>query len=113
MLLKLAGQKKYSPRKNCIYEWTSWGYGFRYEEPKEDITWFKTMRWKSLARFLDNHPNGSELEGEIKNITEFGIFVAASDQVDGLIHLSDVSWEGNAEEIISNYKKGMLLKLKF
>ena len=52
--------------------------------------------------FLDNHPNGSELEGEIKNITEFGIFVAASDQVDGLIHLSDVSWEGNAEEIISN-----------
>ena len=62
--------------------------------------------------FLDNHPNGSELEGEIKNITEFGIFVAASDQVDGLIHLSDVSWEGNAEEIISNYKKGDIIKTK-
>ena len=62
--------------------------------------------------FLDNHPNGSELEGEIKNITEFGIFVAASDQVDGLIHLSDVSWEGNAEEIISNYKKGDVIKTK-
>ena len=62
--------------------------------------------------FLDNHPNGSELEGEIKNITEFGIFVAASDQVDGLIHLSDVSWEGNAEEIISNFKKGDVIKTK-
>ena len=62
--------------------------------------------------FLDNHPNGSELEGEIKNITEFGIFVAASDQVDGLIHLSDISWEGNAEEIISNYKKGDVIKTK-
>ena len=62
--------------------------------------------------FLDNHPNGSELEGEIKNITEFGIFVAASDQVDGLIHLSDVSCEGNAEEIISNYKKGDVIKTK-
>ena len=62
--------------------------------------------------FLDNHPNGSELEGEIKNITEFGIFVAASEQVDGLIHLSDISWEGNAEEIISNYKKGDVIKTK-
>ncbi len=62
--------------------------------------------------FLDNHPNGSELEGAIKNITEFGIFIAASDQVDGLIHLSDVSWEGNAEEIISNYKKGDVIKTK-
>ena len=62
--------------------------------------------------FLDNHPNGSELEGEIRNITEFGIFVAASDQVDGLIHLSDISWEGNAEEIISNFKKGDLIKTK-
>ncbi|MDA9733968.1 30S ribosomal protein S1 [SAR116 cluster bacterium] len=62
--------------------------------------------------FLDNHPNGSELEGEIKNITEFGIFVSASDQVDGLIHLSDISWEGNVEEIISKYKKGDVIKTK-
>ena len=62
--------------------------------------------------FLDNYPIGSELKGEIKNITEFGIFVAASDQVDGLIHLSDVSWEGNSEEIITNYKKGDVIKTK-
>ena len=62
--------------------------------------------------FLDNHPNGSLLEGEIRNITDFGIFVAASDQVDGLIHLSDISWEGNAEEIISKFKKGDQIKTK-
>ena len=62
--------------------------------------------------FLDNHPNGSLLEGEIRNITDFGIFVAASDQVDGLIHLSDISWEGNAEEIISKFKKGDKIKTK-
>ena len=62
--------------------------------------------------FLDNHPNGSLLEGEIRNITDFGIFVAASDQVDGLIHLSDISWEGNAEEINSKFKKGDQIKTK-
>ena len=62
--------------------------------------------------FSDNHPNGSLLEGEVRNITDFGIFVAASDQVDGLIHLSDISWEGNTEEIISKFKKGDLIKTK-
>ena len=83
------------------------------EEPKRRISLgLKQCVENPWQEFLDNHPNGSELEGEIKNITEFGIFVAASDQVDGLIHLSDVSWEGNAEEIISNYKKGDIIKTK-
>ena len=62
--------------------------------------------------FVEKHPNGSELEGEIRNITEFGIFVAVSDQVDGLIHLSDISWDGNTEEMLSNYKKGDVIKAK-
>ncbi len=83
------------------------------EEPKRRISLgLKQCVENPWQEFLDNYPNGSELEGEIKNITEFGIFVAASDQVDGLIHLSDVSWEGNAEEIISNYKKGDVIKTK-
>ena len=83
------------------------------EEPKRRISLgLKQCVENPWQEFLDNHPNGSELEGEIKNITEFGIFVAASDQVDGLIHLSDVSWEGNAEEIISNFKKGDVIKTK-
>ena len=62
--------------------------------------------------FLDKHPIGTELKGEIRNITEFGLFVAISDQIDGLVHLSDISWEGNTEEIISKYKKGDLVKTK-
>jgi len=62
--------------------------------------------------FLDKHPIGIEIEGEIKNITEFGLFVAVSNQLDGLVHLSDVSWEGNTEEIISKYNKGDLVKTK-
>ena len=83
------------------------------EEPKRRISLgLKQCVENPWQEFLDNHPNGSELEGEIKNITEFGIFVAASDQVDGLIHLSDISWEGNAEEIISNYNKGDVIKTK-
>ena len=62
--------------------------------------------------FMEKYPNGSELEGEIRNITEFGIFVAVSDQIDGLIHLSDISWDGNSEEMLSNYKKGDVVKTK-
>jgi len=62
--------------------------------------------------FLDKHPIGTEIEGEIRNITEFGLFVAVSNELDGLVHLSDVSWEGNAEEIISKYNKGDLVKTK-
>ena len=62
--------------------------------------------------FMEKYPNGSELEGEIRNITEFGIFVAVSSHVDGLIHLSDISWDGNTEEMLSNYKKGDVVKTK-
>jgi small subunit ribosomal protein S1 len=62
--------------------------------------------------FMEKYPNGSELEGEIRNITEFGIFVAVSSQIDGLIHLSDISWDGNREEMLSNYKKGDVVKTK-
>ncbi len=62
--------------------------------------------------FMEKYPNGSELEGEIRNITEFGIFVAVSNQIDGLIHLSDISWDGNSEEMLSNYKKGDVVKTK-
>ncbi len=62
--------------------------------------------------FLDKHPIGTEIEGEIRNITEFGLFVAVSNELDGLVHLSDVSWEGNTEEIISKYNKGDLVKTK-
>ena len=65
--------------------------------------------WES---FLESNPKGTEIEGEIRNITEFGLFVGLSDRIDGLVHLSDISWDGNAEELISKFKKGDMLKTK-
>ena len=62
--------------------------------------------------FNNKYSVGSELEGEIKNITDFGIFIEASEQIDGLVHLSDISWEGNTEEMLNKYKKGELIKTK-
>jgi small subunit ribosomal protein S1 len=62
--------------------------------------------------FSNKHSVGSELEGEIKNITDFGVFIEASEQIDGLVHLSDISWEGNTEEMLNKFKKGELVKTK-
>ena len=53
-----------------------------------------------------------EIEGEIKNITEFGIFVGLKGDIDGLVHLSDISWDGNGDELIKNFKQGTMLKTK-
>jgi len=55
---------------------------------------------------------GSEVEGEVKSITEFGLFVGLPGEMDGLIHLSDLDWNSNGEDIISKYKKGDLVKAK-
>ena len=53
-----------------------------------------------------------EIEGEIKNITDFGIFVGLKGDIDGLVHLSDISWDGNGDELIKEYKQGSVLKTK-
>ena len=53
-----------------------------------------------------------EIEGEIKNITDFGIFVGLKGDIDGLVHLSDISWDGNGDELIKDFKQGSTLKTK-
>ena len=55
---------------------------------------------------------GDTIEGEIRNITEFGLFVGVSDDIDGLVHLSDISWDGNGDEIIKSFSKGTNVKAK-
>ena len=55
---------------------------------------------------------GDTIEGEIRNITEFGLFVALSEDIDGLVHLSDISWDGNGDELIKDYTKGTSVKAK-
>ena len=63
--------------------------------------------WSS---FLVNFPQGTEVEGEIKNITEFGLFVGLDGDVDGMVHLSDLDWNRSGEEAIADYNKGDMVK---
>jgi small subunit ribosomal protein S1 len=63
------------------------------------------------SQFSERYPIGSVLEGEIKNITEFGLFVGVADDLDGMVHLTDISWEDN-DAAINSYKKGDAIKVK-
>jgi small subunit ribosomal protein S1 len=65
--------------------------------------------WKS---YKDNNKTGITIEGEIRNITEFGLFIGLSDDIDGLVHLSDLSWDGNGDELIKGFTKGDTIKAK-
>jgi small subunit ribosomal protein S1 len=60
--------------------------------------------------FSSKYPNGTVVEGEIKNITEFGLFVGLDGDVDGMVHLSDLDWKRSGEEAIKDYKKGDMVK---
>jgi small subunit ribosomal protein S1 len=59
-----------------------------------------------------NNKVGDIIDGEIRNITEFGLFVGLSDDIDGLVHLSDLSWDGNGDELIKSFVKGSSVKAK-
>ena len=60
--------------------------------------------------FSSKYPNGTNVEGEIKNITEFGLFIGLDGDVDGMVHLSDLDWKRPGEEAIKDYKKGDTVK---
>jgi small subunit ribosomal protein S1 len=62
--------------------------------------------------FADKFPVGTEVEGEIKNITEFGLFIGLDGDVDGMVHLSDIDWKRSGEEAIKDFKKGDRVKAK-
>ncbi len=62
--------------------------------------------------FYENYKINDEIEGEIKNVTDFGIFIGLENDIDGLIHISDISWEGNGDELVKEYKKGNQIKAK-
>ncbi len=56
--------------------------------------------------FLTQHPKGSIVEGPIRNITEFGLFIGLDNGIDGMVHLSDLDWQKPGDEVIKDYKKG-------
>jgi len=60
--------------------------------------------------FLSTHPRGSIVEGPIRNITEFGLFIGLDSGVDGMVHLSDLDWNKAGDEAIKDYKKGDTVK---
>jgi small subunit ribosomal protein S1 len=65
--------------------------------------------WESFA---EKFPVGSEVEGEVKNKTEFGLFIGLDGDVDGMVHLSDLDWKKPGEQAIEDYKKGDVVKAK-
>ncbi len=60
--------------------------------------------------FKESHPIGSIVEGEVKNTTEFGLFVGLEGDVDGMVHLSDISWNKNNESALEGFRKGEMIK---
>tara|TARA_Y200000002_G_scaffold323932_1_gene285319 strand:- start:17 stop:1696 length:1680 start_codon:yes stop_codon:yes gene_type:complete len=69
----------------------------------------QTMRnpWEVFA---EANPEGTEVEGEVKNITEFGLFVGLQGDIDGMVHLSDISWDERGEDALQNFKKSDMVK---
>jgi small subunit ribosomal protein S1 len=65
--------------------------------------------WEDLT---ETYPIGTEIEGEVRNITEFGLFVGLTEDIDGLVHLSDISWETTGEAALEGFNKGDMIKAK-
>lgn len=65
--------------------------------------------WDAYAKA---HSVGEEIEGEVRNVTEFGLFVGVNDDLDGMVHLSDISWEDQSDEALKAFKKGDKVKAK-
>lgn len=64
------------------------------------------------AEYVTDHKVGSVIEGKIKNITEFGLFIGLTDEIDGMVHLSDISWEKSGEEAVKEFTKGQEIQAK-
>ncbi|MEM1344905.1 MAG: S1 RNA-binding domain-containing protein, partial [Pseudomonadota bacterium] len=60
--------------------------------------------------FAGNFPQGAEVEGEVKNITEFGLFVGLEGDIDGMVHLSDLDWDRPGEQALAEYKRGDMVR---
>jgi len=67
----------------------------------------KANPWKEFA---ENFNRGDKVSGQVKSITDFGIFIGLSGNIDGLVHLSDISWDMPGEEAVRNYQKGQQLE---
>lgn len=72
----------------------------------------KQVQPNPWEQFAESNKVGSVIEGEIRNITEFGLFVGLSPDIDGMVHMSDLSWDESGEAAMAHYKKGDVVKAK-
>jgi len=72
----------------------------------------KQVQRNPWEEFAEQHPVGSTVEGEIRNITEFGLFIGLAAEIDGMVHMSDISWDEAGEAAIAGYEKGAMVKAK-
>ena len=81
--------------KNVVFHWVS-----------------SKLRKIHGLHICDSKKVGEELEGEVRNITEFGLFVALNDEIDGMVHISDISWEDQSEDVLKTFTVGDKVKTK-
>src|SRR6476659_735668 len=82
------------------------------EEKRRISLGLKQAQPNPWSAFAEKHPVGTEVEGEVKNSTEFGLFIGLDGDVDGMVHLSDLDWNRPGEQVIEEYKKGDMVKAK-
>jgi small subunit ribosomal protein S1 len=76
------------------------------EERRRISLGIKQCQQNPWDAFAAQHAKGAKISGNIKSITDFGIFIGLEGNIDGLVHLSDISWNETGEEAVRNYKKG-------
>jgi small subunit ribosomal protein S1 len=76
------------------------------EERRRISLGIKQCQANPWAEFSENVKKGDAVKGQIKSITDFGVFIGLEGGIDGLVHLSDLSWETSGDEAVHNYKKG-------
>ncbi|HYI64686.1 MAG TPA: 30S ribosomal protein S1 [Allosphingosinicella sp.] len=80
------------------------------EEKRRISLGLKQAQANPWSDFAEKHPVGTEVEGEVKNSTEFGLFVGLDGDVDGMVHMSDIAWGVSGEEALNLHRKGESVK---
>ena len=76
------------------------------EERRRISLGMKQVAANPWETFAATHKKGDKVSGQIKSITDFGIFIGLDGGIDGLVHLSDISWNTTGEDVVRNFKKG-------
>jgi small subunit ribosomal protein S1 len=82
------------------------------EEKRRISLGLKQAQENPWAAFAEKHPVGTVVEGEVKNSTEFGLFVGLEGDVDGMVHMSDIAWGVSGEEALQLHRKGETVKVQ-